>query len=124
MAEKKVLKEADVSFKEVKWGRTKELVGPATAGSAHVKVNITEYAPGRPHELHLHPGQEEVIFILSGEGYTESYGRRRELSPGSVVYIPADTEHATMTAGSEPMTALIVKGPPEERRDEGSGRDL
>ena len=85
----KIVQVDEVEYEEVEWGLTKELIAPQTVGSKKIKVKITEYLPGHKHNLHMHPNQEEVIFVLSGKGITEIQGERREIGPGSVVFVPA-----------------------------------
>ncbi len=112
---RKVVVADEVAFEKVDWGLTKNLVGPQTAGSVYLKVNITEYLPGYVHKLHSHPNQEEVIYVLSGKGITETEEDRREIGPGSVVFIPAGVEHATVNLSTtESLKAVIIKAPPEE----------
>ena len=105
-----------IAFSEVDWGLTKEIIAPGTVGAKKVKVKITEYLPGYVHRLHVHPNQEEIIFVLSGKGVTESSDReRREIGPGSVVYVSAGEPHATSNLSvSEPLKAIIIKAPPED----------
>lgn len=103
----------EIEFQKVDWGLTKNLIGPASAGSEKIKVNITEYLPGYTHELHVHPNQEEVIYVLSGQGFSETDGDKQDISPGSVVFVPAGVPHATSNASdSEPLRAIIIKSPP------------
>lgn len=107
--------EKEIPFENVEWGITKVLVGrtaPEGRGrSEKVLVKITEYLPGFAHKAHVHPDQDEVIFVLSGRGITETTGARREVGPGDVVHIPAGTVHATTNPWSEPLRAVIVKAP-------------
>ncbi len=110
MPKKEVFVVDDVPFNPVAWGRSKILVGPGSNGAEHVRVGVTEYNPDTPHEPHSHPGQEEVIWVLSGKGYTETHGEKKDLSPGSVAYIPSGMEHKTAAVGGK-MTAIIIKGP-------------
>ena len=66
---------------DIDWGLTKNLVGPESMGSEMIKVNITEYLPGYQHKLHVHPTQEEVIYVLSGRGVSETDTDRMEYMP-------------------------------------------
>ena len=110
---RKIVLSDSVAFQKVEWGLTKNLVGPASVGSKKIKVNITEYLPGYTHALHVHPTQEEVIYVLSGKGFSETNGDRQEISPGSVAFVPAGVPHATINASdSEPLRAIIIKSPP------------
>ncbi len=110
---KKVVLSDQVPFESVDWGLTKNLVGPKSTGAKQLKVNITEYLPGCTHKLHVHPTQEEVIFVLSGRGYSETEAGRTEIGPGTVVFIPAGVAHATYNASdTASLTAVIIKSPP------------
>jgi mannose-6-phosphate isomerase-like protein (cupin superfamily) len=105
----------EVAYEEVEWGLTKEIIAPQTVGSKRVKVKITEYLPGYSHTLHVHPNQEEVIYVLSGRGVTESRGHRREIGPGSVVFISAGEPHANFNlSDSEALKVIVIKAPPED----------
>jgi quercetin dioxygenase-like cupin family protein len=112
----KVVHVDDIPFEKVAWGLTKEIVAPSTVGAKRVKVKITEYLPGYVHRLHTHPDQEEIIFVLSGKGVSESAnGERKEIGSGSVVYVSAGEPHATSNLSvSESLRAIIIKAPPED----------
>lgn len=108
-----VFKAEDIEFVPVEWGRTKELVGRETGRSRLVQVKITEYLPGYVHKKHVHPDQDEVIFVLSGYGYSETPAGRKAIGPNSVALIPRGVEHSTSNPGKEPLRALIIKSPPD-----------
>jgi len=111
----KIVQVDEVEYEEVEWGLTKELIAPQTVGSKKIKVKITEYLPGHTHKLHMHPNQEEVIFVLSGKGITEIQGERKEIGPGSVVFVPAGEPHTTSNLSqSESLKAVIIKAPPND----------
>jgi quercetin dioxygenase-like cupin family protein len=112
-----VVKENEKEFKSVDWGKTKNVFGIENVGAKYLKINITEYAAGTAHELHRHPEQEEVIYILDGEGITRTDAGDQRIGPGSFVFVPAGTDHATLNILKErPMKAIIIKSPPEEKK--------
>lgn len=114
-----VVREDEREYGSVDWGKTKNLFGPENVGTKHLKINITEYAPGTEHKLHRHPGQEEVIFILDGEGITRTDAGDQRIGPGSFVFVPGDTDHSTINIlKDKPMKAVIFKSPPEEGKKE------
>lgn len=109
----KVMREDDGKSMAVEWGITKKLFGPETVGARHLRINITEYAPGTEHTFHRHPDQEEVIYVLDGEGITRTEEGDQRIGPGAFVFIPSDTNHATINILKEkPLKAIIVKSPP------------
>ncbi len=111
----KVVREEEREFKPVDWGRSKTLFGPENAGAQFLRIAITEYAAGGEHKLHKHPAQEEVIYILEGEGISRTDEGDKPIRPGSFVFIPAGTDHATINLLKDrPMKAVIIKSPPQE----------
>ena len=111
-----VAKEMQREFVSVDWGKTKNIFGTKNVGAKYLKINITEYASGGEHKLHRHPDQEEVIFVLDGEGITRTDAGDQRIGPGSFVFVPAGTDHATINIVKDrPMKAVIIKSPPEEK---------
>ena len=112
-----VVREDEREFMPVDWGETKNLFGPENVGARYLKINITEYAPGTEHRLHMHLGQEEVVLVLEGGRITRTDGGDKPIKKGAFVSIPADTDHATINILKDrPMKAIIVKSPPDEGR--------
>jgi quercetin dioxygenase-like cupin family protein len=111
----KVINADKVEYEKVAWGFTKEIVAPRNVGSQKLTVKITEFPPGYTHKLHFHPHQEEVIFVVSGRGVTETEGGKKEIGPGSVVFVAAGEPHATYNlSDSEPLKTIIIKAPPDD----------
>lgn len=111
------IKEEQREYVTVDWGKTKNIFGAENVDAKYLRINITEYAPGTAHKLHRHPGQEEVIYVLEGEGITRTDAGDQRIGPGSFVFVPADTDHATLNVQEDkPMRAVIIKSPPEERK--------
>jgi len=115
MNKRQVVLHQEVPFRRVDWGLTKDLIGPEQMGAEHLRVKITEYLPGYSHKLHMHPTQEEVIFVLDGKGVTQTREDKITIGPGSVVFVPAGVYHATINlSDTEPLRAVIVKSPPAD----------
>lgn len=112
-----VVNEQNCPFYSVAWGRTKGILA-AESGACpeHVQVRMTEYQPFFEHSRHVHPTQEEVIYVLSGRGFSETAEGRKEIFPGCAAYIPAGVEHATINPNAEPILALVIKSPPDEKK--------
>lgn len=53
--------------------------------------------------------EDEVYFVLKGRGTIEIAGEQRKLGPGSILYVPADTEHAFEQI-DEDMSLLVFFG--------------
>ena len=111
----KIFMEEDIQFEKVAWGLTKELVNARTVGAKKVKVKITEWLPGHVHKRHVHPDQEEVIFVLSGKGMAQTLEEKREIGPGSIVFVGAGEQHTTWNlSDTESLRAIVIKAPPQD----------
>jgi quercetin dioxygenase-like cupin family protein len=112
-----VIREEERDYVPVEWGKTKNIFGSENVKTRYVKINITEYAPGTEHTLHSHPDQEEVIYVLEGEGITRTDAGDQLIRAGSFVFVPANTDHATINVlKNKPLKAIIIKSPPQERQ--------
>jgi quercetin dioxygenase-like cupin family protein len=119
MKKRQAVLAGDIPFRQVAWCLTKDLVGPERMGSEHIRIKITEYQPGFSHKLHVHPTQEEVIFVLEGRGISETQDDKIEIGPGSVAFVPAGVYHATTNLShTEPLRAVIVKSPPDDKENQ------
>ena len=81
------------------------LVDPGRDAGVHVDditLIIEEIAPGDRIPLHTHP-ISEVIVILEGSPEVTLGDATQVVGPGTVVFIPAGTPHATRNAGTSPI---------------------
>jgi quercetin dioxygenase-like cupin family protein len=69
--------------------------------------------PGKGHDFHIHPNQEEMIFVRSGAVEQWVLEDRKQLDAGDAVFIPQNTVHATFVSAdaAEPARLLVVLGP-------------
>ncbi len=101
----------DVETLRFDWGRIWMLSDPRTTGSKHTSFGLVE-AAGKGHAFHSHACEEEIIYILSGEGELHIEGQPPlKLSPGATIFLPAGVMHATSNIGKAPLRALIAYSP-------------
>ncbi|MBJ18894.1 MAG: cupin domain-containing protein [bacterium] len=53
--------------------------------------------------------EDEVYFVLRGRAKMEFDGDKKELGPGSILYVPADTDHAFVEI-EEDLSLLVFFG--------------
>lgn len=112
MSKAYVINEKDCPFYNVPWGRTKGIIAKeGIVSNPNLQIRITEYKPYWSHAPHTHSDQSEVIFVLSGSGFSETKAGKIPLFPGCAAYIPAGVEHATLNPNPDPMLALVIKSP-------------
>jgi oxalate decarboxylase/phosphoglucose isomerase-like protein (cupin superfamily) len=97
------------------WGTIKWLSETRVTGSG-IAAGVVILEPGKGHTRHNHPGSEEVLYYISGEGeqmVEDADGRPtwRHVKAGDMTYIPAGVYHGTENTGWEPMRLLAVYSP-------------
>lgn len=72
--------------------------------------SLVQVKPGEEVEYHMHAGESETFFILSGQGIYNDNGKELELAPGMVTFTPSGQGHAIKNTGSDMLAfiALIV----------------
>lgn len=86
------------------------LNGPAEmSGKGRVFSHTTVY-PGSAIGYHLHKGDSETYYILSGKGRYNDNGVMTTVEAGDVTYTPPGQGHGLECLGDEPieMIALIL----------------
>jgi quercetin dioxygenase-like cupin family protein len=102
---------ADAERETLDWGALAWLSRPHSTGAQALTVIEVNLLPGKGHNFHKHPDQEEVIYVM--EGRVEQWLDREKciLTPGDGVFIPADVVHASFNAGEGPARLLAILGP-------------
>jgi oxalate decarboxylase/phosphoglucose isomerase-like protein (cupin superfamily) len=97
------------------WGRIQWLSEPRVTGAERITAGVVTLEPGKGHQRHNHPGVEEILYVLEGEGIqmVDAGGeQRRVVRAGAMIHIPADVFHETINTGAGPMRLLAVYSPP------------
>jgi quercetin dioxygenase-like cupin family protein len=102
---------ADVAAETLDWGQLRWLCNPPATGAKDLTVIDVTLKPGKGHNFHKHPDQEEVIVVVSGTVEQWLEREKRLLGPGDSVFIPADTVHASFNAGDGEAKLLAILGP-------------
>ena len=102
----------DVDRLEFDWGKIHFLSEPQVTNAERFSFGIVELAQGQGHARHNHPGSEEIIYVVSGEGEQMVDDQPPvKVGPGASIYIPADIYHSTVNTGSEPLKLIVVYSP-------------
>lgn len=85
----------------VRWLITKE------DGAKNFAMRCFEIKPGGKTALHSHDWEHEVFF-LSGKGKVKCGDDEKEVGPGYVVFIPANTPHCFENLGEDVLRFLCL----------------
>jgi quercetin dioxygenase-like cupin family protein len=72
-------------------------------------VNLLEMAPGVGAPWHMHPGGQEIIFVLDGNLVVEVEGQAtKEVKAGEIILIPAEIPHLARNDSIDTMAKALV----------------
>ena len=81
------------------------------ATNPKVKMHaFVQLKPGEEVQYHMHVGESETYFILSGKGMYNDNGNKIEVAPGMVTLTPSGEGHAIKNTGDDILAfvALIL----------------
>ena len=93
------------------WGQLQWICNPPGTGAGQLTVIGVTLAPGKGHDFHKHPDQEEVIHVVAGTVEQWVDREKRILGPGDSAFIPADMVHASFNAGTSDARIVAILGP-------------
>lgn len=116
MQSKRFVSPEDVETQVFDWGTIKWLSEVRVTGAERAAGGVVILDPGKGHLRHNHPGSEEILYVISGEGdqmVEDDEGRpmNRHVNAGDMVFIPAGVYHGTENTGWEPMRILAIYAP-------------
>jgi len=94
---------------------SKALVGPDNSGSSLLDFRISRYAPNAYVQEHVHKVQEQVYYVLEGEGVLTLDKERHLMRPHDYVYVPPGVRHSFTNTGTAGLVFLVVTTPAEDR---------
>ena len=91
--------------------QNRRLIGPDNgARNLEVVLGVLEKGPGAlPH---VHPGLEQVCYILEGRAHVEVAGFKREIGPGECCFFTAGEPHIFAAVSDHPVKVLVIYSPP------------
>lgn len=105
-----------VMAKEIKpeindWGKLGWLSNPPSTGAKDLTVIDVNLSPGKGHDFHKHPDQEEVILVVAGKVEQWLDREKRILGPGDSAFIPGGVVHASFNVGDTDAKIVAILGP-------------
>jgi quercetin dioxygenase-like cupin family protein len=94
---------------------SKALVGPENSGSRLIDFRISRYAPKAYVEEHSHKVQEQIYYVLEGEGILTVGEEKHLMRPHDYVYLPPGLPHSFTNTGLDGLVFLVVTTPAEDK---------
>jgi mannose-6-phosphate isomerase-like protein (cupin superfamily) len=91
----------------------KMIIGPHNFGPAkHMCFGVAEFPPQQHAPAHVHPNEEEILYVLMGSGEFYFDGVPEPVESGTCIYIPPGVEHSINNTSDEVMKVVYVFSPP------------
>ena len=102
---------------------SKALVGPDNSGSSLLDFRISRYAPNAYVQEHVHKVQEQVYYVLEGEGVLTLDKERHLMRPHDYVYVPPGVRHSFTNTGTAGLVFLVVTTPADDEPPTKGGKE-
>jgi mannose-6-phosphate isomerase-like protein (cupin superfamily) len=94
---------------------SKALVGPDNVDTRRIDFRISHYAPAAFVAEHVHRVQEQIYYVLEGEGLLTLDDERRLMRPHDYVYVPPGVRHSFTNTGLAGLVFLVVTTPAHDQ---------
>ena len=114
MSARRFIESKHVETQIFDWGHIQWMSEPRVTGTERMSAGIVKLEVGKGHERHNHANEEEILFVVEGEGIQMidiGGEERRPVSPGTMIHIPPGVYHSTVNTGNRPLTILVVYSP-------------
>lgn len=79
------------------------------ASNPNIKLfSMIQLKPGEEVEYHMHMGESETYFILSGKGIYNDNGKKIDAVPGMVTLTPSGEGHSLKNTGSVDLVFIAL----------------
>jgi quercetin dioxygenase-like cupin family protein/ligand-binding sensor protein len=94
------------------WGHIEWIYEPEPGSSINkMSIGITTILPNKRQNKHIHYGDEQFIYVLSGEGIQLIGNRVSEMKPKQIYHMEAGTVHETINNREMPIKHLLISIP-------------
>jgi len=93
---------------------SKALVGPKNSGTSRIDFRISRYAPNAYVQEHVHKVQEQVYYVIEGEGLLTLNREKHLMRPHDYVYVPPGVRHSFTNTGTAGLVFLVVTTPADD----------
>lgn len=99
------------------------LLGPLNSEARNLAFGLVEFPGGTLAPAQTHPSEEEIIYVLAGEGAVISKEEEIQLLPGVGILIPPGVPHQVRADGQHHLKLVTVFSPPADLDVAGPGKD-
>ena len=99
----------DKNLQLFSWGQIEWLYDHQSTSS--MSAGIISFFPGKRMNKHIHFGDEQILYVLSGEGQQLIGNRMTTMIPGNIYHIKAGAIHEAVNLGDEIIKGILISIP-------------
>lgn len=100
------------------WGTINWLSDPTVNDQSKILIAHVTFLPKRVQGRHMHTGEEQMIYTISGEGEHWVNNKKYPLLPGTFFHVPPYCEHDVANRGATPLEMIIIYNVNHQRIDD------
>ncbi|MTI57459.1 helix-turn-helix domain-containing protein [Geosporobacter ferrireducens] len=93
------------------WGEISWMHEPIDSPYGRLSVAQVKIYPGCQQEKHFHLGEEQLFYVVQGQGSFITNGKKEDVYKPMIVYIPPHSEHEVFNTGKEDLIFVVVYVP-------------
>ena len=98
-------------IQELEWGSVHWIFEPEDESIDNLRVGISMMKPHAVQHRHIHCGDEQFIYVISGRGWQKIGKEESIIEPGAYFHISAGTAHESENTGDCEIVKLLVSLP-------------
>ena len=99
------------NIQKFSWGQIEWIYIPQKDDENTLHIGISTMDAHAVQPCHIHCGDEQTLYILSGHGKQRINGEDLPLEPGKLFHIPAGASHESVNESDEPIVKLLISTP-------------
>lgn len=112
MAGKYTIHESEVEANDLPGRKHKMIIRPDNMGSKMMCFGMADF-PAQSHApAHVHPEEEEILYVLTGEGEMYFDGEPEPIQPGTCIIVPPKVKHSIKNDSPEILRVVYIFSPP------------
>jgi mannose-6-phosphate isomerase-like protein (cupin superfamily) len=96
---------------------SKALVDPGNCGTSRIDFRISRYAPAAYVGEHIHQIQEQIYYVIDGEGVLTLDDERHLMRAHDYVYVPPGVRHSFTNTGVAGLVFFVITTPANDESD-------
>lgn len=109
------LPSSENKIQKFEWGYIKWLHEPKDLQVERMSAALVTFYPRKKQVKHLHAGEEQIMYVVSGKGYHRLNGDEHLISKGMVFHCPPYSIHEVVNTEDEPLEILLFYSPSKAR---------